>query len=388
MSLFIEKYATQLGVKPRMPHISDHFFPIEYEKYITIDATNSSIVNTYKNWDFVINQLKLFLPDYKFIQVGLDKEFVLQSCDKKISNLCTLKHTFHVIKNASLHIGIDCISSHIAALYNIPTVTLYSKYPSGYTKPIYANKNNYIAIDSNIEGYKHTFNDNESSERINKILPEKIISNCLRLLNINHNYDKYETINIGKLFSSPVIEVVPNFKPKEGQTFSKIVNLRFDYTNDSTYSDSWLTKNCNLLIDSPIDIDLISSFKSNIKGATIFMDQNSFSDNYLSVLKELGIPIRLTCRNKENISSIRLKYFDWNINQYKIINKKDLDFYKDICDNTYYYSNKVLMSEGKNYSSKAALEEGIEREEGKYEKVIDSPSFWEEVEHFNIYRYA
>ena len=72
----------------------------------------------------------------------------------------------------------------------------------------------------------------------------------------------------------------------------------------------------------------------------------------------------------------------------KLLTKKDLDFYKDICDNTYYYSNKVLMSEGKNYSSKAALEEGIEREEGKYEKVIDSPSFWEEVEHFNIYRYA
>ena len=89
MSLFIEKYATNLGVKPRMPHISEHFYPIEYEKYITIDATNSSPVNTYKNWDFIINQLKTFLPDHKFIQIGLDKNLTLQSCDKKISNLCS-----------------------------------------------------------------------------------------------------------------------------------------------------------------------------------------------------------------------------------------------------------------------------------------------------------
>ena len=69
-----------------MPHIEDHFYPIEYDKYITIDATNTSVVNSYKNWDFIINQLKQFLPEYKFIQVGLDKDFTLQSCDKKISN--------------------------------------------------------------------------------------------------------------------------------------------------------------------------------------------------------------------------------------------------------------------------------------------------------------
>ena len=82
------------------------------------------------------------------------------------------------------------------------------------------------------------------------------------------------------------------------------------------------------------------------------MDKDSFSDKYLYILK--NSTYRLTCRNK-GISDIRLKFFDWNINKYKIINKKDLDFYEDICDNTYYYSNKVLMSEGKNYSSKASL---------------------------------
>ena len=77
MSLFIEKYATFLGVKPRMPHIEDHFYPIEYDKYITIDATNTSVVNSYKNWDFIINQLKQFLPEYKFIHFWAIKDFYI-----------------------------------------------------------------------------------------------------------------------------------------------------------------------------------------------------------------------------------------------------------------------------------------------------------------------
>ena len=39
MSFFIEKYATHLGVKPRLPHLSDHFYPVEFEKHITIDPS-------------------------------------------------------------------------------------------------------------------------------------------------------------------------------------------------------------------------------------------------------------------------------------------------------------------------------------------------------------
>ena len=48
----------------------------------------------------------------------------------------------------------------------------------------------------------------------------------------------------------------------------------------------------------------------------------------------------------------------------------------------------MLISKGKKYSSKASWEQGIEHKEGEYESIIDSNSFWEEFEHFNIYNYA
>lgn len=388
MSLFIEKYATHLGVKPRTPHLSGHFYPIEYEKYITIDPTQSSVPNAYKNWDFVVDQIKSFCPDHKFIQVGLDKEYSLASADKILSNRSTLKNAFYVIKGADLHIGIDCICSHVSALYKVPTVSLYSKYPSGYTKPLYSDKSKFKIIDVDRGDALPTFSEAGSGDLINKIPPEKIISSALDLLGVQHNYEKYKTINIGRLFPSTVLEVVPNFSPDPGESFKKILNLRFDYTDSRKYVDEWLQKKCNLLMNSPVDISLIKKHKDNIKGATIFIDEHSFSEKYLKSLMELNIPIRMSCRDEKNISKIRLKYFDWNINSYVLKRKKDLDFYKDICDNTFYYSNKLLMSDNKMYSSKASWEKGIELKDGVYEPIIDSDSFWEEFEHFNIYRYA
>ncbi len=118
------------------------------------------------------------------------------------------------------------------------------------------------------------------------------------------------------------------------------------------------------------------------------MDLDSFSEEYLNIFKQLNILTRLTCSDNKIISDVRLKFFDHTINEYKITDKKDLDFYKDICNNSFYYSNKMLMSKGKQYSSKAALENNIEYKEGDFQRVIDTDSFWEEVEHFNIYQYA
>ena len=388
MSFFIEKYSTSLGVKPRKPHITEHFYPIEYDKYITIDPSQEIQSNAYKNWNFILKQIKSFTSDYKFVQVGLDKKYTLDEANKKTSNVTTLKNNFYILKNSSLHIGVDCICSHISSLYKVPTVCIYSKYPSAHTKPIYSDSSKFIAIDPDRGENLATYSDLDPNDYVNKIPPEQIISSCLDLLGISHNYDKYKTINIGRLFPSTVIEVVPDFKPKENETFSKIVNLRFDYTKERKYSEDWLKHKCNLLINSPIDISLINKYKDNIKGFTVFIDESNFSESYLNLIKTLGIPIRLTCKEKDKISDIRLKYFDWNITEYEINSKKDLDFSEDICDNTYYYSNKVLMSKGEKYSSKASWEHGIEYKEGEYESIIDSNSFWEEFEHFNIYIYA
>ena len=388
MSFFIEKYATHLGVKPRLPHISDHFYPIEFDKYITIDPSQKDPEHSYANWSFVVHQIKDSCPDHNFIQVGLDKSYCPESVDKTLSGRSTLKNQFFAIKNSKLHIGIDCICSHISAHYNIPTVSLYSKYPSNYTKPIYADTNKFVTIDVDRGNNLPSFNEQGSSELINKIPPEDIISKSLDLLGIDHNYDKYTTINIGRLFPSSVAEIIPNFNPEESLSFKKILNLRFDYTKERKYAEKWLSRKCNILIDSPIDVSLLEKYKENIKGVTVFIDEDSFTEKYLKIIKTLGIPIRISCRNKEKISEIRVKFFDWNINEYKVQDKKDLDFYKDICDNTFYYSNKMLMSEGKQYSSKAAWEQGVEYREGAYEPIIDSDSFWEEYEHFNIYRYA
>ena len=71
--------------------------------------------------------------------------------------------------------------------------------------------------------------------------------------------------------------------------------------------------------------------------------------------------------------------------EYKVKSKNDLDFIDKVCDNCFYDSNKILKSKNKTYKSKAAWKS--EQTEDKLTPIIDSPDFWEEIEHFNIYKY-
>ena len=72
--------------------------------------------------------------------------------------------------------------------------------------------------------------------------------------------------------------------------------------------------------------------------------------------------------------------------EYIIKDKKSLDFYEDICDNSFYLSNKTLISKNKEYKSKAHwMNKDTIKDDSK---VIDCPEFWEEVQHFNIYNHG
>tara|TARA_R110000824_G_scaffold121828_3_gene278196 strand:+ start:986 stop:1237 length:252 start_codon:yes stop_codon:yes gene_type:complete len=63
--------------------------------------------------------------------------------------------------------------------------------------------------------------------------------------------------------------------------------------------------------------------------------------------------------------------------------KKDLDSPDKICDNTCYQSSKTILSNGKEYSSKAAWLEGSQK--NKKQLIIDNETFWKESEFFKIY---
>jgi hypothetical protein len=65
--------------------------------------------------------------------------------------------------------------------------------------------------------------------------------------------------------------------------------------------------------------------------------------------------------------------------------KKDLEILKDRnIDGLFYKSNKITISKGKIYNSKAAYINDIPFE-SKAIKVIDDPIFWEESKYFYLF---
>ena len=141
------------------------------------------------------------------------------------------------------------------------------------------------------------------------------------------------------------------------------------------------------MINKPLDLNLINQKRENIHGMTIFLGDHEFDQQYFETLTRLRITYTLISRYPDKLSGLRLKFFDNVVEEYKVHVKKDLDNKSDLCDNTFYHSNKTLISKNKKYHSKAAWKANIEQTDDR-QKIIDNDDFWEEIQHMNIYNYA
>ena len=387
MSHICEEYAKSLGVRVGRPQISDHFFPIPFDKYITIQTTNKFESRNYSFWDVALSLIKERLPQYKVVQVGSKEDPLCLQADVSLRDATSFRQMFHVIKNSSLHLGIDSVGVHVASALDIPCVGLYSNMLSSQSGPLWHKDSDFTCINSDKKSNKPSYATAESPKTINTIKPESIASSVLDLLGISHDLGDYKTLRLGPHYPNQILEVVPNFHPQPNYAPTLIANLRCDYDFMEEALPGWLSRKSNIMTASPLPLGLLASFRENISGVTMFMDSGSIDKDYLRSLSKLNIKFNLICKDKSKLQDLRFKFFDWVVEEHVKLSKKDVDFGSEICDNTFYHSNKVLVSEGKNYLSKAAWKAGVEMT-NEPQKLIDSEEFWEEIEHLNIYNYA
>jgi hypothetical protein len=389
MSHIIEEYAKSLGVKIGSPIISEHFYPLISDNYITFHTNDKkSPARHFDYWEIVFDLIKPKLKEkgIDIVQVGADDDPGYPEC--VISALgSSFKQMSYIVKGAKLHLGIDSLPVHLASVYDIPIVGLYSNLYPECSGPVWNKNSKTIKLAPDFSKIKPSFVDNENPKRVNEIKPEVVAQSVLELLNIENNLNNYKTLNIGKHFFNKITEIVPDFTPDKNEFKDKLVNLRFDYDMKEDAISDWLSRKCNLMINKPLDSHLINSYRDNIAGMTIFLGDHDFSEEYFDLLTSLNLNYTLISRYPDRLPGLRLKFFSHTVEEYKIHQKKDLDFSSDICDNTLYCSNKTLISNNKQYYSKAAWKSGIEKTE-EHQLVIDTDDFWEEIQHLNIYNYA
>ena len=285
-----------------------------------------------------------------------------------------------------LHFGADSFGVHVASHYDKPIVALYSNSRPENAGPYFSSKNRVKTLQATKKDRKPSYSAQESPKTINEIDPIEIANNVLEFLgmekiNIKTNY-------IGEDYSRRLIESVPNSVIAD---ISKLgVNsliMRMDYEfNEAVLEEQLKRNNCSIVTSKPIRYDILNKYKDNIAQIIYDLDENH-SIEFVKDLKKLGKTFVLsTFLSEDFVKSIKLDYMDYaQIIRSVKTQKKDIEILKDRNINSLLYkSNKITISKGKIYNSKAAYINDIPFE-NKAIKVIDDPIFWEESKYFYLF---
>tara|TARA_R100001443_G_scaffold28656_1_gene41860 strand:- start:400 stop:1533 length:1134 start_codon:yes stop_codon:yes gene_type:complete len=374
MSHLIEEYAKSLGVRISKPIVSDHFFPINLDKYITLTPDDDKPAKYYKHYGIVLELVKpqLSAAGFKILQLGGKQ--LIPGVDQAVQ--LPFKQSSYLLSGSSLHIGPDGVLSHVASAKNIPTVSLFGNVFPSVNRPFWGKRSENITLSPNWE-VKPCFSLQDPKQEINNIKPEEIAKSIFKLLKINQSLN-FKTQYVGANFGHDIIEVVPTVfspaKPFEGRKLF----IRVDYG----YNEEAFLRYCQNYEVSIMSEKLIQpqGLNGKIKDFFVLMDA-SWSDipeTYFTTLKNKGINITLLTEKKEDLGILRNKYFDIAVRQHKA-NLEPRP--ANISSNSKFSCNKKLYEAGKTYFSYAHWKKGLDNNFN----VIDTPEYWEELEHFYIY---
>ena len=382
----VEQYALSCGIKIDKPTVETSFFPVDCDKYITLHASSGMEAKNYDYFSDVIDLIKPYIEkeNIKIIQIGDKKDKKLDGCIH-YNGTTNLKQSFYLIKNCALHIGNDSFSTHVASGFNRKILCLYSVLFKECCGPYWGEKLDQVLLEPSRIDRKPSFMGNEKPKTVNEIDPEEIAQGALDLLKIKHEINKVKTIHIGQEYHIPSIAVIPNHVMPESFASSQPINIHGDECFDEQNIVKWARgRNANIFLDKPMNINYLRLVKENINQINYFISEDT-DTQYIKKLNSLGFPVQLLCKNIENINDIRLKFFDWNVLEYKQTSKKDLDNIDLLCDNSFYQSSRKIISNGKIYNSKAAW---LHEKDGDHKQVIDCEEFWQELKTIKIYNDA
>jgi hypothetical protein len=305
----LDRYALATASKITKPFIVKNFFPVDAEKYITIQNSSGMPGKCYDYFQDVINFLydKLSSNGYKIVQIGGANDTPLL----KVINLqgkTNINQTAYIINNSSLHLGNDSFAIHMASAFDIPTVSLYSVTSPEIAGPYWDNKK----INLYPNNWRPSFNPNESPKRVNEIKIEDVVNACDKLL-FNDNTIKFKTHYIGKRYNDTLIETLPNQIINQNFFAGHVLNIRFDYveSNDISHTMQNLAiRKCAIVTDKPVNVGAFMQFKENLS-AIIYDVTNKVDIEFVKYLNDIGVKyICVFNKNKNTLVSVEDRRFE------------------------------------------------------------------------------
>jgi hypothetical protein len=356
----VETYSLSTGSKIKKPFIHKKFFPIPFEKYITIQNSSGMQGKCYDYFQEVLNFVHedLEKAGYKIIQIGTKEDRPLNNA-VHLQGQTNINQTAFILENSKLHIGNDSFAIHMCSAFDVPLIGLYSVSSPEIAGPFWKNKNQICLTPKN---WKPSFNPNESPKRINEIKIESIIESIKLLLNINFSQN-IETLFIGQRYGQILLESIPSII-LQNNIFSEIpLNIRFDYVEEIQENDYICTLNnlnirkCTIITDKVLEIEKLAQLKDKIINVFYDITFNNIDFDFINKVKLLGLKIDFIFNKSKNKDE-------------SILNNKKLELVEHqeiihIVENTqkptekikesvFYKSKKILFGNNNAYLSKAA----------------------------------
>lgn len=377
MSHLIEEYAKNLGVKISSPVVKDHYFPILFDKYITIHQASNVPSKTYSYYDIVINLLKPFLDRAKIKIVQLGGEKKINGVDQAL-NLSFKQQSFLISKSLA-HLGCDSALAQLASHKKIPTVTLFGNAFAANAKPAFSSGSLNVTLEPDWDK-KPCFSVEDPKKQIDKIKPETIASSVLRFLKIEKEPIRFRTKYIGESFLNPLVEVVPtSFAPLKLRPDQRLM-VRSDYGCDENsflqYCTNYPVAITSKNLIQPHGLNII---QKNVSNLYLLIDKSwdTIPDNYFKILKNMNIDLSMIVKEEKDLNYIRNKYFDLPVTPYYTEKKAPCKTTND----TRFMSSLRIIEGSKEYLSYAHWQKKLDANN----KVLDTPEYWRESNHFYIY---
>lgn len=380
-----EKMALDCGVKISKPHVDRLFMPTKNSKFIIFDTRAKHSIDNYDYFVDVFDLVKGYLKanNIDVFQIATEKSQRL-ACDKCYVTI-NKKQEAYLISKSKLLISSENYSLYLASVFNTKSIGLYSSYKPQNSQPVW-NKESQIVLESHRNGNLPSYNEfNESPKTINFISPYIIAQKILDSLDIENDLHNFELVNLGSSFAQKIIEVVPDFMSSEAFLKDKSINLRLDYIQSLNVAvfNYWLNnRKVNIITDKDINVNLIAPHRSNIIMLTVMMSDN-ISEKFLKQCKSIGLKVKIFCNSKDKLESYRFKFLNWDIEK-DFDETRKLSEFKNVSENSFFISSKVLISKGKQFSCKANFIRNKPLDKNP-ENVIFSEEFEEELDFFKIY---
>lgn len=396
-----ETYSRSTGLKIDKPYLKEDFFPLPFERYITI---NSGSNQPTKNYDYLQTVLEILTP--YLASAGISLVLLGGKDDPSLSGVYDLRgktsygQSYYLLRRAILHLGNDSWTIHAGGALNTPLVALYGS-TDPYIHGPHWKPEKMRLLESHRWGRKPSFSQ-ENPKTVNLICPFSVARAVLELLEIPHTLPQ-RTLNIGGAYNQSLLELIPNTVPAPDFNNHLPMVVRMDLEhNENILAQVFQTgRKVNVLTKAPINLGLLQQARPLILSFNFEMDENVPTD-YVVALKKIVPNTTFFTRETDavKVAALRFKFFDIVTIQ-QATDKTRADFEKACQEYTNdptfsldtaiksgkmeFKSQKYVLSRGKIYLSHAHEKADIAVGAEGANSVRDEDVFYHDMNHWFVY---